>query len=87
MNKSKLEISSLFRSAVTCAVNDQSISAHLSDTEMTKADLIQFGGLGVAMTSNVVKLLAAVWEVTPAEAWEIIVQIGVEQGLPGMEIG
>lgn len=85
----KGELERIFRGAVTAVVNAESEAeairlAHGDDTNLTKAELIEFSGMGVAMTANMVILLSGEWGVTPAEAWELIVQIGIERQLPGM---
>jgi hypothetical protein len=82
------EIAAMFRAAVTCGVAGDPISATLGRSpEMTKTDVVMYAGLGVAMTVNMVKIIAELWDTPPTIAWETIVQIGREQGLPGMEIG
>lgn len=81
------EIAAMFRAAVTCGVAGIPISKTLGrPPEMTKVDVINYAGLGVAMTVNMVKIIADLWETEPETAWEAIVQAGREQGLPGMEL-
>lgn len=83
----KDEIATQFRSAVTCVVNNIELTDALvaHDPSFTKTDLIQFAGLGVAMTANLVDIVAEAWGTTPDNAWKIIVQLGAENNLPGME--
>jgi phosphoribosylformylglycinamidine (FGAM) synthase-like enzyme len=85
----KGELERLFRSAVTAIVNAESKveAIRLVDGDgvsLTKSELIEFAGMGVAMTANMVTLLSDSWGVTPAEAWKLIVQIGIDHQLPGM---
>lgn len=82
------EIAELFRAAVTCIVNDQpATDAYISTDRLDHAGTIELAGLGAAMTANLVKVIAHTWEVSPGEAWKIIVRVGMEDKLPGMESG
>jgi hypothetical protein len=83
------EIDRIFRSGVTAMVNAESIEEAVEltgDLPLDTASLIDLAGMGIAMTSNMVKIIADLWDVSPGEAWEAIVQIGIENHFPGMSI-
>ena len=84
------ELERVFRASVTSVLGSDTLEEALKDSlsfydiNMSKQNTIDFAGLGVAMTANMVVLLSGEWGITPIEAWEIIVRIGIERKLPGM---
>jgi hypothetical protein len=50
--------------------------------ELTRENLPIIAGAAVAYVGNMVKIIAAMWEVEPAEAWEIILESARKLDMP-----
>lgn len=82
--ESDQRLDALFRSCVTAHIADILSADILEGESMSDLEQMHFMGLGVAMTANIIGLLALEWEVPSEEAWERICRLGRDLGLPGM---
>lgn len=82
MNDARLD--ALFRSCVTAHLGNIDFDSVLGDESLTEIEQAEFMGIGVAMTGNMIGMIAKMWGCEPQEAWETICKVGREKNLPGM---